>query len=230
VTTQRDEATSEEPLLPDRRRTLWQIVTLLAVAVSLHVVPQMLRDWIPPGLSMVALMLVDAVVFATLVRSRNTLRVAGALAVMFIVIYVSHQQNVVALPSIALNALIAIVFGLSLRGGRTPIILAIATWAMAPEPVKPDFQQYLRTLTLAWTIFFVTMGLICAVLALAAPFSWWSLFANVLSWPLIGAFFCGEYLVRRIGFPHLPGHTPLQTIAAALAYPGEALRRAFERS
>jgi uncharacterized membrane protein len=230
VSTQRDEATPEPPLLPDRRRTLWQIATLLAVAVSLHVVPQMLRDWIPPGLSMVALMLVDALVFATLVRSKGTLRLAGVLAVMFVVIYISHQQNVVALPSIAFNALIAIVFGLSLRPGRTPIILAIATWAMAPEPVKPDFQRYLRTLTLAWAIFFVTMGVIAAVLALAAPFSWWSLFTNVLSWPLIGAFFCGEYLVRRIGFPHLPGHTPLQTIAAALAYPGEALRRAFERS
>jgi len=175
-------------------------------------------------------MLVDALVFATLIRSKGTLRFAGLLAVMFVVIYVSHQQNVVALPSVAFNALIALVFVLSTRGGRTPVILAIATWAMAPDPVKPDFQQYLRTLTLAWAGFFVAMGVVSAVLALWAPFSWWSLFANVLSWPLIGAFFCGEYLVRRVWFPHLPGHTPLQTIASALAYPGEALRKAFERS
>jgi uncharacterized membrane protein len=228
VNTQSDHPTTERTLL-DRRRG-WQIVALLAVAVSLHVVPQMLRTWIPPGLSMVALMLVDALVFATLIRSKGTLRFAGLLAVMFVVIYVSHQQNVVALPSVAFNALIALVFVLSVRGGRTPIILAIATWAMAPEPVKPDFQQYLRSLTLAWAAFFVVMGLVSAALALWAPFSWWSLFANVLSWPLIGAFFCGEYLVRRIWFPHLPGHTPLQTIASALAYPGEALRKAFERS
>ena len=228
MNTQSDHPTSERTLL-DRRRA-WQIVALLAVAVSLHVVPQMLRTWIPPGLSMVALMLVDALVFATLIRSKGTLRFAGLLAVMFVVIYVSHQQNVVALPSVAFNALIALVFVLSGRGGRTPVILAIATWAMAPEPVKPDFQRYLRSLTLAWAMFFVVMGIVSAVLALWAPFSWWSLFANVLSWPLIGAFFCGEYLVRRIWFPHLPGHTPLQTIASALAYPGEALRKAFERS
>jgi uncharacterized membrane protein len=217
------------PLLLDRRRA-WQILTILVIAVSLHVVPQLLRDWIDPGLSMVALMLIDALTFAALVRSRGSLRLVGVIALMFVVVYVSRQQNLVALPSIAFNALIATVFGLTLRRGRTPMIHAIAAWAMAPEPVTPEFAHYLRGQTLAWTIFFLLMALACAVLALAAPFSWWSLFANVLSWPLIGGFFCGEYLVRRTWFPQLPDHTPLQTMASALAYPGEAMRRVFERS
>jgi uncharacterized membrane protein len=224
-----DDAQPARPLLLDRRRA-WQVVTVLLVAVSLHVVPQMLRDWIDPGLSMVALMLVDALAFAALVRSRGTWRLAGLIALMFVVVYVSRQQNLVALPSIALNALIATAFGLTLRRGRTPMIEAIATWAMAPEPMTPEFAHYLRRQTQAWTIFFVLMMVACAVLALAAPFSWWSLFSNVLSWPLITAFFCGEYLVRRIWFPHLPDHTPLQTMSSALAYPGEAMRKAFTRS
>jgi uncharacterized membrane protein len=205
-------------------------MTLLVIAVSLHVVPQMLKAWIPPGLSMVALMLVDALAFAALLHSRRTLRVAGFFAVMFVVVYISRQQNLVALPSIALNGAIAIAFGLTLLPRRTPMIHIIAEWAMAPEPITPEFAHYLRRLTQAWIVFFVLMGATCAVLALAAPFSWWSLFSNVLSWPLIGAFFCGEYLIRRIWFPHLPSHTPLQTIASALAFPGEALRRVFERS
>jgi len=217
------------PLLLDRRRA-WQVVTILVVAISLHVVPQLLRSWIDPGLSMVALMLVDALTFAALMRSKGTLRLAGLIAVMFVVVYISRQQNLVALPSIAFNALIATVFALTLRRGRTPMIQAIATWAMAPEPMTPEFAHYLRGQTLAWTIFFFLMALACAVLALAAPFSWWSLFANVLSWPLIGAFFCTEYLIRRRWFPHLPDHTPLQTISSALAYPGEAMRRVFERT
>jgi len=217
------------PLLLDRRRA-WQIATILVVAISLHVVPQLLRSWIDPGLSMVALMLVDALTFAALMRSKRTLRLAGLIAVMFVVVYISRQQNLVALPSIAFNALIATVFALTLRRGRTPMIQAIATWAMAPEPMTPEFAHYLRGQTLAWTIFFFLMALACAVLALAAPFSWWSLFANVLSWPLIGAFFCTEYLIRRRWFPHLPDHTPLQTISSALAYPGEAMRRVFERT
>jgi uncharacterized membrane protein len=221
--------TPPKPLLLDRRRA-WQIVTILVVAISLHVVPQLLREWIDPALSMVALMLVDALTFAALTRSKGTLRLAGVIALMFVVVYISRQQNLVALPSIAFNALIATVFALTLRRGRTPMIQAIAAWAMAPEPMTPAFAHYLRGQTLAWTIFFALMALACAVLALAAPFSWWSLFANVLSWPLIGAFFCTEYLIRRRWFPHLPDHTPLQTIASALAYPGEAMRRVFERS
>ena len=224
-----DDAGAVRPLILDRRRA-WHVTTLLVIAVSLHVIPQLLKEWIPPGLSMVVLMLVDALVFATLLHSRNTLRLAGVFAVMFVVVYVSHQQNLVALPSIALNGGIAVAFGLTLLPGRKPMIHTIAEWAMAPEPLTPEFVHYLRRQTQAWTVFFTLMAVTCAVLALAAPFSWWSLFANVLSWPLIGAFFCGEYLVRRIWFPHLPPHTPLQTIASALAYPGEALRRVFERS
>ena len=224
-----DERPPLAPLTFDRRRA-WQVVTFLAIAVSLHVVPQLLAAWIDPAVSMVALMLIDALVFAALVRSAGTLRIAGVIALMFVIVYVSRQQNLAALPSIAFNSLIATVFGLTLRRGRTPMIHAIAAWAMAPEPVTPEFAHYLRRQTQAWTTFFILMATTCAVLAVAAPFSWWSLFANVLSWPLIGAFFCAEYFIRRTWFPNLPDHTPLQTIGTALAYPGEALRKAFERS
>jgi uncharacterized membrane protein len=223
-----DDTQELKPLTFDRRRAQ-QVVTLLVIAVSLHVVPQLLDDWIDPGLSMVALMLVDALTFAAIVRSKGSLRLVGVIGLMFVVVYVSRQQNLVALPSIALNTLLATVFALTLRRGRTPLIHAIASWAMAPEPVTDEFAHYLRRQTQAWMILFIGMALTCFVLAAAAPFSWWSLFANVLSWPLIGAFFCGEYLIRRTFFPHLPDHTPLQTMGSALAYPGEAMRKAFER-
>ena len=87
--------TPPKPLLLDRRRA-WQIVTILVVAISLHVVPQLLREWIDPALSMVALMLVDALTFAALTRSKGTLRLAGVIALMFVVVYISRQQNLVA--------------------------------------------------------------------------------------------------------------------------------------
>jgi uncharacterized membrane protein len=229
VTLPRDDAPRDVvPLVLDRRRT-WQIVLVLVMAVSLHVIPQLLKQWVEPALSMIAMMLLDALTFAIVTRSGGTLRIAAAIAVMFVVVYVSRQHNLVALPSIALNTLMATAFGLTLRHGRTPLIQEIAAWAMAPEPVTPAFARYLRALTLAWTIFFVLMGLACVVLAVAAPFTWWSLFANVLSWPLIGIFFYCEYLIRRTWFRDLPDHTPLQTIASALAYPAEAMRKAFDR-
>jgi uncharacterized membrane protein len=177
------------PLVMDRRRA-WQVVVLLTMAISLHVIPQILDRWFEPALSMVALMLVDAVIFAVLARSGATLRVAAGIGVMFLIVWWSRLHNLVALPSIMLNLMMAAAFGLTLRRGRTPLIHQIAGWSMAPEPVSPAFARYLRGQTLAWTIFFTLMAVTSAVLALAAPFAWWSLFVNVLSWPLIGVFFC----------------------------------------
>jgi uncharacterized membrane protein len=82
--------------------------------------------------------------------------------------------------------------------------------------------------TAAWVVFFLALAAASAVLALAAPFAWWSLFVNVLSWPLIGLMFVAEYGYRRLRHPHLPAHTPLQTIASALAFPARTARRIFE--
>lgn len=224
----RHDARVGKPLVMDRRRA-WQIVILLTMAVSLHVIPQLLSQWFEPALSMVALMLIDATVFAILARSGATVRVMLAVGLMFVVVWWSRLHHLVALPSIGLNLMMAAVFGLTLRPGRTPLIEQIAAWSMAPEPMPADFARYLRGQTLAWTILFALMGLTSAVLAVAAPFAWWSLFVNVLSWPLIGGFFLLEYVIRRIWFRHLPDHTPLQTMASALAWPGELARRAFER-
>ncbi len=56
------------------------------------------------------------------------------------------------------------------------------------------------------------------VLMLYAPFEWWSLFVNVLTWPLIGAMFVVEWVVRRLGFKELPSHTPLCIATKILAY------------
>jgi uncharacterized membrane protein len=201
------------------RERAWQVAAVLLVATSLHVVPQWLSSWIDPALSMIALMVIDAAVVAAVLRSSRSWRVAAALVLVFAVVILSRQQNLVALPSVLLNVLATAAFGLSLRRGRTPLIHVIAAYAMEPDPVEPDFARYLRRLTAAWALFFGAMAVACAVLALVAPFAWWSLFANVLSWPLIGAMFCLEYLVRRVLFPHLPDHTPLQTIASTLAFP-----------
>jgi uncharacterized membrane protein len=212
----------------DRRRA-WQVATAVLVATSLHVVPQLLKAWIDPALSMLLLMVFDALVFSAVVHSAGSLRIAAALAVMFVVVYVSRRAGLVALPSIGLNVMLAAVFAATLRKGRTPIIHAIAASAMQGEPVTPAFERHLRRVTLAWTVFFAVMAAACAVLGFAAPFAWWSFFANVLYWPIVLAMFLGEYSIRRTWLRDLPGHTPLQMIAAALAFPGDALRKVFDR-
>lgn len=211
----------------DRRR-LWQVAVLLAVATSLHVIPQWLDAWIDPARSMIALMVIDAIAFAMVARSGGSLKAAGLLALIFVAVYYSRQQHLVALPSVALNLVAAAVFAVTLTRGRTPLIHAIAANAIGRDAIDARFARYLRRLTAAWAIFFLLLAIASALLALAAPFEWWSLFANVLSWPLIGLMFTAEYAYRRVVHPDLPAHTPLQTIASALAFPAGAARRIFE--
>lgn len=218
------DATAPSALHFDRNR-LRQVIVVLAVAISLHVVPQWLAPWIDPALSMIALMAIDALVFALVVRSVGSLKVAGVLASIFVLVLYSRRQHLVALPSIVLNLACAAGFALTLARDRTPLVQAIAAHAIGRDAIDAAFARYLRGATAAWAIFFVLMAAASAVLALAAPFEWWSLFVNVLSWPLIGLMFVAEYGYRRWRHPQLPNHTPLQTIASALAFPAAAARR-----
>jgi len=120
------------------------------------------------------------------------------------------------LPSIALNLMLASVFAATLRQGETPLIVGIAE--IDQGALEPKFARYLRALTQAWAIFFVAMAGLSLLLMLYAPFEWWSLFVNVLTWPLIGMMFIAEWVVRRVGFKQLPPHTPLHIATKILAY------------
>ena len=188
----------------------------IVLSIALHVVPQLLRDWFDPAWSMLVLMIVDACVVALIVRSRTALLVGVLLAALLGAAVLSHQQVLAALPSIALNLMLAGLFGATLRPGETPLIVRIAE--LDDGVLAPEFVRYLRALTQAWAIFFITMAGLSLVLMLYAPFEWWSLFVNVLSWPLVGLMFALEWMVRRFGFKELPPHTPLHIVGRIVAY------------
>jgi len=201
----------------DAPRSMWLITAgAIALSIALHVVPQLLREQVDPAWSMLVLMFVDACVVALIMRSRTALLVGVALAALLAVAVWSHQQILAVVPSVALNLMLASVFGATLREGETPLIVGIAEFDQGALP--PKFERYLRGLTEAWALFFVAMAGLSLVLMLYAPFEWWSLFVNVLTWPLIGAMFVVEWGVRRLGFKELPSHTPLRIATKILAY------------
>ena len=208
---------SAEGIASSSPRSLWLIAAgAIVLSIALHVVPQLLRDWFDPAWSMLVLMIVDASVVALIVRSRAALLVGVLLAALLGAAVLSHQQVLAALPSIALNLMLASFFGVTLRQGDTPLIVRIAEFD--DGVLTPQFARYLRALTQAWATFFVTMAGLSLVLVLYAPFEWWSLFVNVLMWPLMGVMFAAEWMVRRFGFKELPPHTPLHIVAATFAY------------
>jgi uncharacterized membrane protein len=192
----------------------------IVLSIALHVIPQLLRDWLDPAWSMLGLMVLDAVIVALFMRSRTALLIGISLVALLGAAVLSHRQVLAALPSVALNLMLSGVFAVTLWRGQTPLIVRIAE--LDSEAPAPEFARYLRALTQAWAIFFAAMAGLSLLLMLYAPFEWWSLFVNVLSWPLIGVMFAAEWLVRRVGFRKLPAHTPLYIAARILAYQRQA--------
>ncbi len=205
----------------ESRRSVLMLAAAILVSTSLHVVPQWLRHLVDPAWSMLVLMVVDAILVATIVRSRAAIVTGGLLAALLFVTIALNKQIFAALPSVLLNVMLAAAFGATLRGGQTPLIVRIET-AAAGSPPAPEFERYLRNLTWAWTVFFIANGVASLLLIVFAPFEWWSLFSNVLTWPLIGAMFAIEWMVRRLLFPQLPAHTPLNIATKIFAYRRQA--------
>lgn len=209
--------TSAEGVASTSPRSTWLLATVaIVLSIALHVVPQLLRDSYDPAWSMLVLMVVDACAVALIMRSRIALVVGLVLVVLLGAAVWSHQQVMAALPSIALNLMLAGVFGATLRQGYTPLIVRIAEFDEGV--LAPQFTRYLRGLTQAWAIFFAAMAALSLVLILSAPFEWWSLFVNVLMWPLVGMMFAAEWILRRVVFKELPPHTPLHIVMATVAY------------
>lgn len=199
------------------RNAILSAVVVIGLSITLHVVPQMLRDFVNPAWSMLVLMAIDAIVVSLMMGSRNAAWASLVFIGLLGAVMLTSQNVLAALPSIALNLSLATIFGATLRQGSVPLLVRIEQ-ASTAQPLAPVFVQYLRQLTAAWTLLFVAMAAVSLLLILYAPYEWWSLFVNVLTWPLFGLMFIVEWLVRRVAFPHLPAHTPLDIVAMVFAY------------
>jgi uncharacterized membrane protein len=103
-------------------------------------------------------------------------------------------------------------FGRSLSPGQIPLCTRWAT--MVHGPLSEPVQRYTRSVTLAWTIYFVAISLGSIVLYAFAPLRLWSVFANFLTLPLAALMFAIEYEVRRRRLPWMQ-HASLADTARA---------------
>jgi uncharacterized membrane protein len=131
--------------------------------------------------------------------------VAGVLAIAYAVF--THYLSVVTdlgawfsfIQNVAINTALAFVFGRTLTGGRQPLVTLVA--AMVHEEMSPELNRYTRQVTVAWALFFVACALVSAGLFFFAPIETWSVFANILSLPLMGLMFLVENEVRKRTLP-----------------------------
>ena len=69
----------------------------------------------------------------------------------------------------------------------------------------PDLSEkeiaHCRQATQAWCVFFIANILITTLLALCAPLLWWAIYANLISYVMIGLMIGFEHLIRWHKFP-----------------------------
>ncbi|MBU1362709.1 MAG: hypothetical protein KKE51_02650 [Gammaproteobacteria bacterium] len=98
------------------------------------------------------------------------------------------------------NLALGALFGRSLLGDGEALITQLAR-AVHQGELSERKRLYTRQATLAWTLFFLGNALISAILWLLAPHPVWSIFANLMSAPLLAAMFIGEHLWRARVLP-----------------------------
>jgi uncharacterized membrane protein len=122
------------------------------------------------------------------------------------------------LPPVLVPAFLAWVFGQTLLPGRTPLIEQFVHLLHAPDTVPEDAALvYARRLTLAWTVLLIGLASTNLLLAVFAEPEQWSLFANLIAYVIVVAFFALEYAYRRRRFPRQPYRTLHEFVQRLLA-------------
>ncbi len=98
------------------------------------------------------------------------------------------------------NLFFALLFGRSLAGPGEALVTRFARFAHYGS-LSPEQIRYTRQVTAAWTIFFVALSTVSTALFVLAPTTVWSIFANLLTMPLLGVMFAAEFIVRHRVLP-----------------------------
>lgn len=139
----------------------------------------------------------------------------AALLVLPAVAAVRGQALALRLVPASIQAAVAVVFVLSLRGGGS----LFEEVARRIEPHAPDFiGPYCRKATLVFAALFALQGAGVGWLALHPPASGWAFASGVLVWVPVGLGFAVEWAVRKSWFRHY-GDGPVDRVLRALLPP-----------
>jgi len=186
----------------------YALIALLTVAyyvIVYHASVSAAQRWLSVSLALVPL--VGLAIYTAWSSRRRYLMMgivalaAGALWLLLSDLIVRNYMWFYLLQHAGINGGLAILFGRTLLGQRTALITRFA--AIVHPEMPPEQIHYTRQVTLAWTLFFLTITLLSIVLFLFAPIEVWSFFANILYLPLLILMFAVEYMVRLRRLPHI---------------------------
>jgi len=116
------------------------------------------------------------------------------------------QQSFLAtsgIPHAVIYLGLLIFFGHTLKPNREALITSVAAKVYG-RPLPDGIATYTRGVTVAWCVFFVLQLAVSLLLFVCASLPVWSLFVNVLNFPLLVLMFGCEYLYRRWRLPKRP--------------------------
>jgi uncharacterized membrane protein len=122
---------------------------------------------------------------------------------------VANAQLVLYLENALFFAWLAVLFATSLARQREPLVTRMARKARRGD-MPPEVVRYTRRATLGWALFFAAIIALSSLLFFAGSRAAWSLFVNLLIWPLVVAAFVIEYAIRLTVLRHIR-HVPLMT-------------------
>lgn len=143
---------------------------------------------------------------------------AGVLLLLVVVVTrggVEDIDRLYVLQHAGIHIALAWSFGSTLRAGSMPLISALAE--RVHTRFTPAMRAYTRGLTAAWTAYFLGMVGVSLLIYALAPWSWWSLFCNLITPLAAVSFFVGEHAWRRLRHPEFE---PASLAAAWRAYRG----------
>jgi uncharacterized membrane protein len=179
-----------------------------------------------PSLLMLALGVTPLTIMALLAAWHSRMRwlaltLLAALA-LTVLLYLDALRNHVNwlyfMQHAGAMSLLAITFGSTLGRGDAEALCSRVTRLMLPEPVDPAYMRYTWKVTVAWTVYFVTSGVVSVGLFFWGPLTVWSYFANLLTPVFVGLMFVIEYLVRVRVLPDRAHFSIAQTIQAYRSY------------
>ena len=103
------------------------------------------------------------------------------------------------LQHIGVNGALGLLFGRTLMARRQPLCTFLAS--KIHRRMTPLIAHFTRQVTIAWTAFFAAVVAVSVVLFATAPVEVWSVFANLLTFPLVGLMFVVENEVRKRVIP-----------------------------
>lgn len=140
---------------------------------------------------------------------------AGAIATLLIRALMGTETEAEKLylaQHVGVHACLAAWFGSTLRPGMKPLITGMAE--RVHRHLTAAMWAYTRNVTLAWTLYFVSMCLLSLALYVGMSFETWATFANLLTPVALALMFGGEYLLRYRLHPEFERVTMLDALRA----------------